>query len=257
MKSAMDVFWMRTCVAVLLEDGFEFFEQFGQGAFALSEGEAASGQGHAGEGVQTHPGAVVFFIETVLGEDRFDDRLLCSSDAGYREVLRRSEAEVAGVDFSDFAQGGFHRPAFLVDNPSAENVQTVEPGAVGAFMPTEGILNRGEMEVAGRTKDNARAFLDLAFEPRNAAILNGVFQTRMLAVCAVAEVTLGGEDGLANFIDLVGSDESQNIGQAREGLGISMAHSETAADRDIVANEFVILDDRDVAEILGKHIHIV
>jgi len=243
--------------AVLLEDGFEFFQQLGQGAFALGEGEAAGGQGHAGEGVQTQAGAVVFLVETVLGEDRLDEGLLRGGDAGDGEVLRRSEAEVTGVNFSDFAESSFHRPAFLVDDASAKNVQAVEPSAIGALVPTEGILNRGEMEVAGRTKDNARALLDLAFEPHNAAILDGVFQTRMLAVRAVAEVSLGGENDLSNFVDLVGSDEAQNIGQAREGFGISMAHSETATDRDIVADELAVFDDRDVAEILRKDIHIV
>ena len=113
------------------------------------------------------------------------------------------------------------------------------------------------MEVAGRSKDDARAFLDLAFEPRNAAILDGVFQTRMLAVRAVAEVTLGGKDGLSNLVDLVGRDEAQNIGQAREGFGISMAHSEPAADSHIVADELAVLDDGDVAKILREDIHIV
>ena len=108
--------------AVLLEDGFEFFEQLGQGAFAFGEGEATGGQGHAGEGVQTHAGAIVFLVEAVLGEDRFDDGLLRGGDAGNSEILGRREAEVAGMDFGDFAEGGFHRPAFLVDNATAENM---------------------------------------------------------------------------------------------------------------------------------------
>ena len=193
----------------------------------------------------------------MLGEDRFDDGLLRGGDTGDGEVLGRSEAEVAGVNFGNFPEGGFHRPAFLIDDSSAENVEAIEPSAIGALVPTERILNRCEMEVAGRTKSNARAFLDLAFEPHNAAILDGVFQTRMLAVRAVSEVTLGGEDGLSNLVDLIGRDEAQNIGQAREGFGISMAHSKPAADSHIVADELAVLDDGDVAKILGKDIHIV
>jgi len=37
--------------AVFVENGFEFFQNLGQGALALGEGEATGGQGHAREGV--------------------------------------------------------------------------------------------------------------------------------------------------------------------------------------------------------------
>ena len=243
--------------AVFIEHGFEFFQNLGQGALALGEGEAAGGQGHAREGVQAQAGAFVFLVEAVLGEDRLDARLHLGRDAADAEVLGRREAEVAGVDFGDFAKGGFHRPALAVHNASAEDMEAVEPISIGAFVPTEGILDGGEMNRTRRREGDARAFLDLAFEPLDAAILDRVFQAGVLAVCAVAEVALRGENGLADFVHQIGRDEAERVGQAREGLGVSMAHAEPAANGDIVADEFAVFDDGDVAEVLGVNVHIV
>jgi len=243
--------------AVLVEDGFEFFQSLGQNALTLSKSEAAGGQRHARKGVQTQAGAIVFLVEAVFGEDRLDAGLHLGRDSTDAEVLRRGEAEVAGVDLGDFAKGGFHRPTFFIDDAAAEDVEAVEPSAVGAFVPAKGILDRGEMNGPGGRERDAGAFLNLPFEPLDAAVLDGVFEPGVFAVCAVTEIALGGEDSFADFIDKVGRDETQGVSKARKGLGVSMAHAKAAADGDIVAEELAVLNDGDVAEVLGVDIDIV
>ena len=79
----------------------------------------------------------------------------------------------------------------------------------------------------------------------------------MLAVGAVSKIPLRSQDRIADFVDLVGCNETQHIGQAREGLTVSMAHSQSTTGGDIVANEFIVLDDRDEPKVLGKNIHVV
>ncbi len=80
---------------------------------------------------------------------------------------------------------------------------------------------------------------------------------RAFAIGAVAVVALGGEDRLADLVDLIAGDEAERVGEAREGLLVAVAHAEAAADGDVVAEEFSVLDDRDVAEVLRVDVHVV
>ena len=68
------------------------------------------------------------------------------------------------------------------------------------------------MKWAHATKGDTRAFLDLGLEPRDALILDSVFETSVLAIRAIAVVSLGGENGLANGVDLIRRDEAHDIG---------------------------------------------
>ena len=58
-------------------------------------------------------------------------------------------------------------------------------------MPAKGIFDRGELEGACRLEWEADALLHLAAEPLDAAVLDGVLESGMLAVGAVAEIALG------------------------------------------------------------------
>jgi len=148
----------------------------------------------------------------VLSEDRLELRFHRRRDPRDAEILGRSKTEVARVNRSYFTKGRLHHPSILVDNTATQNVKTIEPVAIGAFVPTDRILNRGKMVSTGSLKCDARAFLYLALEPLHSAILDGVFQSSMLAVGAVSEVPLRGQDGIADFINLVGSNKTQHIG---------------------------------------------
>ena len=79
----------------------------------------------------------------------------------------------------------------------------------------------------------------------------------MLAVGAVAVVALRGQDRLAHPLHLVGRDEAEHVGQAREGIDVAVAHAEAAADGDVVAGELVVLHDGDEPEVLRKDVDVV
>ena len=52
------------------------------------------------------------------------------------------------MDFSDLTQSGLHGPSLDVLDAAAQNMESVEPGSIGALVPTKGILNGGEVEGA-------------------------------------------------------------------------------------------------------------
>jgi hypothetical protein len=71
----------------------------------------------------------------------------------------------------------------------------------------------------------------------------------MLAIGAIAIVALGGDDGLGNREQVLGLEESRDVGEARMRGGISVRGSQAAADREIEADQLPALDDRDEAQI--------
>ena len=161
------------------------------------------------------------------------------------------------MDLGDLSQGCLHRPTWGVLDAATQDVETVEPCAVGALVPAKGILDRGEVEWAGRLKLETNALLDLPAEPLDTAILNRVLEARVLAVGTVAEITLGGENSRADLVHLVCRNKTEEVSKAREGLRIAVTHAEAASDGHIVSDEFSILDDRDIAEILREDIDVI
>ena len=161
------------------------------------------------------------------------------------------------MNLRDLAQGTLHGPAWDILDATAQNVQAVEPGAVGILMPAVRIFDRGEMEGAGGGKGDAGTFLHLGAEPFDAAILNRVFEPGVFAVGAVPVVPLGDEDCLADLIHLVGRDEAEHIGEAWEGFRVAVAHAESAADSHIITSELAVLRNGDESEILREDIDIV
>ena len=113
------------------------------------------------------------------------------------------------------------------------------------------------MEGTRRLKLEADALLHFAAEPLDAAVLNRVLEAGVLAVGPVAEIALGGEDGGADLVHLVRGNEAEKISQTGEGLGVAVAHAESAANGHVVSREFPVFDDRDVTEVLGEDIDIV
>jgi hypothetical protein len=85
----------------------------------------------------------------VLSEDRLDLRFHRRRVPRDAEILGRSKTEVARVNRSYFTKGRLHHPSILVDNTATQNVKTIEPVAIGAFVPTDRILNRGKMVSTG------------------------------------------------------------------------------------------------------------
>ena len=193
----------------------------------------------------------------MLGEDGLDLGLRRRRDTRDGDILRGREAEIPRVNRRDLAQRRLHRPARAVNDAAGKQMQAIEPGAVRVLHPTVLVLNRGKYHRTRGRKGDAAALLDLGLEPLDTAVSDGVFETRVLAVGAVAMVALGCEHRVRDGVDLLASDEAERIRQTRKRFLIAVAHAQPAADGHVVTHQLAILDDRDVAEILRVNIHVV
>lgn len=87
-------------------DGVHFVDVAGQQAFGFCHGERTGGQCDARHGMFALR-AVAVLDESVRSRDAFDFGFVFAGDVRYDEVLVGGEAEVALVDFGNFAHAGF------------------------------------------------------------------------------------------------------------------------------------------------------
>ena len=102
--------------------------------------------------------------------------------------------------------------------------------------PAVAIARVLEAERAGRLQGVAEPALDLGAEPVDAAVLDRVFEARVLAVGAIAEIALHQHDLLGDVDRLLGRAEAHDVGGARIGFRLAVRHAHAAADRDVPAD---------------------
>ena len=66
---------------------------------------------------------------------------------------------------------------------------------------------------------------DLADDRVQAMVVDGVLEARALALLAVAEVALGGDDGRGDVDQLVRGDEADHVADARIGFGVAVGRA--------------------------------
>ena len=235
----------------------EFADELRQIAFAFGQGEAAGGQGDAGHRTQTQAGDVLGDIELVLGQQCLDVRLLLLGHAADDQILVRGETEIAGVDLGDFAQAGLRRLFLGIAQAAVLDEKGVMPVAVGAFGPAVAVAGTGEFERARLAELPTETGFEFVFEPVHSAVLDGVFEARVLAVGAVAEIALHGENFFRHFDDFFAGKVTDHVGETRIGLGVAVRHAKAAADGEIVAEEFPVFPDGDETEVLRVDVDIV
>src|SRR5205807_6205928 len=104
----------------------------------------------------------------------------------------------------------------------------------------------------------AASALDFGAEGVKPAVLDGVFEPRVLALGAVAPVALHGDDGLGHRDRVLRPAEAHDVGGARIGLGLAVGHAHAAADRHVEASDLAFLvEDGDVAEVVGEPVDVV
>src|SRR5438067_13821579 len=99
-----------------------------------------------------------------------------------------------------------------------------------SLAPAVAVACRGKSKWSRAVELDVRAPLDLCAEGIELAILDGIFETRMLAVRAIAPVALLGDHRLGNCERILGRAEPHDIGGARLGIGLAMGHAHAAAD---------------------------
>ena len=110
----------------------------------------------------------------------------------------------------------------------------------------------------GAAELHARALLHLGAERIEPAVLDGVFQPRVLAIGAVAPVALHGDDRLGHGDRVARLAEAHHVGGARIGVRLAMRHAHAAADRHVPAGHVAgVVEDRDEAEIVREDVDVV
>ena len=70
-------------------------------------------------------------------------------------------------------------------------------------------------------------------------------------------IALEGNDGLANFFNVLTVDVPEHIRQARESLRHSKGHAQPAACCKVKAKQFALFFDGNQANVVGKNIRVV
>src|SRR5699024_1903524 len=94
------------------------------------------------------------------------------------------------VDLGDGAQTVHQRVAIPVGHAPVLDIEAEMMRAIIADMPAELVTIGLEGEAPRRLEGEALPFLDLGLDPVNALVVDGVFETRMRPVDAVAIVAL-------------------------------------------------------------------
>ena len=110
----------------------------------------------------------MFFGDFVYGVFQF------GRNVGDDEVLVGGQAEVAGVDFGNFAHTGFQRPAGVVEQAAVFDEQGQVPVTFEAFNPADVVAAMGEGVGADGFELDAHAPFDFFFEHFDADALEGV-----------------------------------------------------------------------------------
>ncbi len=157
----------------------------------------------------------------------------------------------------DPAQRRLHRVTGCVLDAAGLHEQREEQRAVDGAVPAVAIAGGGELEAAHAGEGPRDAAVDLRHQPRHALLLDHILQPRVLAVGAVAEVAVDREHGLGDLDHLLGREEADDVRQPREGLHVAVAAAHAAADREVVADQLVLLDHGDEPEVVRVDVHVV
>src|SRR5258706_15787849 len=96
-------------------------------------------------------------------------------------------------------QAGAQPHGLIVFDTAILNIQAKEPAAIALRMPTEVILYIMPCKFAWVLYLATQPAFQFVSEPRDAALLHNIFHACMLAIIAVAIVTLDGDNRLYNF----------------------------------------------------------
>ncbi|GKT85628.1 LOW QUALITY PROTEIN: hypothetical protein Ct61P_03478 [Colletotrichum tofieldiae] len=195
--------------AVLLEAVLELGDEHGQVALRLGHGETAGREGDAGRGAEAQAGEV-HVVELVLLHERLDGVQVLVGDVAEDQVLVAREAELALVHLCDLAQARLHLELGGVLDATVLDEEGEVAEARLVLLPAESVDVGLELEGALLVELLSPEVLDLGAEHVHAHVVDGVLETRVLAVLAVAVVALDEHDLLAGDVDLVRLDEAEH-----------------------------------------------
>ncbi|GKT47410.1 uncharacterized protein ColSpa_07591 [Colletotrichum spaethianum] len=237
--------------AVLLEAALELGDELGQVTLRLGHGETAGREGDAGRGAEAQA-REVHVVELVLLHERLDGVQVLVGDVAENQVLVAREAELALVHLCDLAQTRLHLELGGVLDTTVLNEEREVVEACLVLLPAERVDVGLELEGALLVELLAPELLDLGAEHVDAHIVDGVLETRVLAVLAVAMVALDEHDLLAGNVNLVRLDEAKHAADLGVGLLVVVRGTHTTTGEQVEALEFAVLAlDGDQTNVVG------
>ncbi|KAJ2512809.1 hypothetical protein GGI11_004620 [Coemansia sp. RSA 2049] len=240
-----------------IENGVDAVDEVREVALGLGHCEAACWQRRAGHRVQAQR-AEVEVVETEIGQQRADGGHVGVGHIGHNQIAVAGEAEGARVDGSDGGQRVLQRKAGCVGDAAVLHKDGVVVEARSSTHPAEAVAVAREGEGPGRLQRKAQTLRNLLAPPRQTVVVNGVLETRMLAVGAVAVIALHKHDGLGDSHGVFCCNEAQTRRQTRIRLGVVVCHAHAAADHDVVAdNALRVVENGNQSEVVGNNIDVV
>src|SRR5690606_37555807 len=144
-----------------------------------------------------------------------------------------------------------------IDDAAVLDEQGVVPACIRALLPAVTVAVRRELHGSRRLQREAEPSLDFRAYEIDALVVHGVLEARARAVGAIPVIALYGHDRLRRMQQLLFGDIADDVGQARIGFGRAIGAPHSAADRDIEAEQLLVVGNRDEAQILAVNVDIV
>ncbi len=154
-------------------------------------------------------------------------------------------------------QRRFQRIIRRIHHAAVFHEQRVIPFAVHVALPAVGVGALGEGEGFRRLQFESQPLFQLDGEILLPHALERVFQTRQLAVGAVAEIALDGDDLPAGIERFLLRDKADDGAKQRVGLRISVRHAHAAAHRHVEAGERAVFFHGNQADIMREYVRVV
>ena len=185
---------------------------------------------------------------------RIDTRFVALGHVRENHVLVGGQAELDAGKFSrDLAQRDFLR-VFHTTHPDE---QREKPFPIHGLVPAIEVAGRRKFARLRRLKHDAGAVVHFVAHEFHAALGHDVFESRPLAVGAVAEIAVNRQHGLRHLDEFVRREKADDIRQARISLLIAVAAAHASANGEVVANQPVVLDDGDEPKAVRENIQVV
>src|SRR4029434_3650003 len=84
---------------------------------------------------------------------------------------------------------------------------------------------------------NASPLLDFSPYPVHTPFLHDIFETRMLAVSAVAKIAVNGQDRLGDIDKFFGREKTNYVGQARISGFVAMTAPHSSTHREVIPEQ--------------------
>ena len=227
-----------------------------QEAFGFGHGQRAGRQRDAGHAVFALAGNAVANQPVFAGKG-FDFGLVAGGNAGHNQVLIGGQAEVALVDFGDFAHTCFQRAVRRIGDAAVFDKQRQMPFFVFALHPADAVAARGEFIRAYRPELRPHAVFHFFDKHIQADALDGVAGFGVFAVAAVAPVALYGNHGGGAVQHFVQTDKAEFAGGVGVGFVIAVFDGQAAADQHVESGQPAVFFDGNEVQIVGMQIDVV